>query len=162
MDIKADVKKYLDWATILLHAPETTESIQNTLSKKNPVMQVASVTVLLMKRIDDAAREKGTEISDQVRAVSVPVIIGLVCELAEAAKLFTLTPEFKQLALTIAIRNYFKGEINAGRVDPGKLKQALVSTMKKGGPEKLKQAQAFSSKLPAISEQYKKVYGGDL
>lgn len=159
---KAAIKQYLDRATILLHSPKTTGALQKKLAQKNPVMQVAGVTVILMRRIDDASRAKGKEVSDQVRSICVPVIIGLVCELGEAARLFNLTPEFKQLAMTVAIREYFSGEIKAGRVDPAVLKKALISSMQKGGPEKLQQAQQFSAKLPNIAAQYKKVYGGDL
>ena len=154
-DVKGDIKKYVTKATLIIHSPETSKKIQQMLSQPNPVLQIANLTVMVLQRIDAAARANGSEPQDVVKIAAAQTIVGLLCEMGAAMKKFKLNKAFKVLALTAAIEAYYKGEIQAKRVDPAKLKQSAGNNIKMMDPKLLEESRKAAAVIPMIAEQYK-------
>ena len=138
--IKQDYTSYLSKATTLIHAPETSSSIVNMLAGPDtPQQKVADATVMIMQRIDQAGRQAGVEISDFVRCIAAHAIVQLLDEIGvTAGKLKKMDANMINLSMSIAIQNYFKGEIKAGRIDPQKLKATIQSGIARA-PQKTRQ-----------------------
>lgn len=149
-----DIQKYVTKATILIHSKETTKKIQAALILPDPVQQIANLTVMIIQRIDSAARQQGVETQDNVKLAAAKAIIGLLCELAQAMKKFTLSQDLKTLALATAMQDYYKGEIKAGRIDPIKLKQSKGRAIQSMPPQLLQQSKDIAAKLPMIAKRY--------
>ena len=154
-DVKKDIQKYITKATLLIHSPETSKKIQKMLSQPNPVLQIANLTVMILQRIDAAARASGTEPQDIVKIAAAQAIVGLLCEMGDAMHKFKLNKAFKVLALTAAIEAYYKGEIQAKRIDPAKLKQTAGNNIKMMDPKLLEESRKAAAAIPMIAEQYK-------
>ena len=154
-DVTKDIQKYITKATLLIHSPETSKKIQKMLSQPNPVLQIANLTVMILQRIDAAARASGTEPQDIVKIAAAQAIVGLLCEMGDAMHKFKLNKAFKVLALTAAIEAYYKGEIQAKRIDPAKLKQTAGNNIKMMDPKLLEESRKAAAAIPMIAEQYK-------
>lgn len=152
--IAADVEKFVNKATILIHSPETTAKFQKSLSVGDPVKQIALLTVTIIQRIDEASRQQGIETSDAVKVIAAYKIVELLCELGEAAGKFKLSQDFQTLALYAAIQDYFKGEIAAGRIDPVKFRQSAAQGIKSLPPDTLNATKEMINRMPGIVKQY--------
>lgn len=153
-DIKEDLSKYIDMAMQIIHSKATTANIQKQLTAGNHVEQVAKMAVMIMQRIDTATRDSGVETQDAVKVVAAQAIVGLLCELAEAAKLFDLSDDHKLLALSAAIQDYFKAEIAAKRIDPEKLKAGIGQNLMQKDPASMNGSRQATERLAKIAQEY--------
>jgi len=152
--IAGDVGKYVNKATMLIHSKETSDAVLQSLAGKDPVKSVASLTVMVMQRLDSVAREAGVETKDSVKVIGAHAIVEMLCELGTVANKFKITEEYKQLAFSVALQDYFKSEIQSGRIDPVKFKESLNSYLKDKPPSFLKEIQGVAAKIPALAQKY--------
>ena len=153
-DFKKDLEQYVSKATILVHSPETTASVQQILTNDDPVQRVSDASVMVMQAIDSSSRKAGIEIQDSVKVVGCKEIVELVIELGEAASKFKLTPELHELALSVTVQDYVKSEMDAGRIHGQKLKVALDAEIRQMPPKYRKEAQQSMQRIPMIARKY--------
>jgi hypothetical protein len=154
-NVKHDFDNYVAKATTLIHSPETTGAIQNMLTGADPVSKVAAATVMIMQRLDAAARAAGVEVQDTVKVYGAADIVNQVAELGEAAGKFgRLPPKLIELALSVAVQDYVKGEIAAGRIDGQKLQAQMQQDMAKIPQKERQEIQAAQVRILQTARQY--------
>ena len=154
-NIKIDYTQYLAKGMKILHSPETNGAILAILKGDNPVQLVANATIVVLQKIDTAARAKGIEVQDMVKLLAANEFVSQICEIAEAAKLFTLDDDHRQLALSVAVQDYVRQEIKAGRIDPARLMaQVEQGTRKLSAQQKEEMTQAMNKvQQTALNDQ---------
>jgi len=154
--VKEDFDKYVARATTLIHSPETTGAVQRMLAGgKDPVSKVAAATVMIMQRLDAAARTSKIEVQDTVKVFGAAEIVNLVSELGEATGVFKkLGTELHELALSVAVQDYVKGEVKAGRIDPKKLQMQMNTDMQKAPPELRKEIEDAQIRIQQTAKKY--------
>lgn len=149
-----DFVRYVSKATQLIHSPQTRDNILSMLNNNNPVQRVADATVMVMQRIDEAARASGTEVEDTVKCFAAHDIVNMIVEFGEAARKFTLDSDLVMLALSLASQDYIKHEIEAGRINPQKLKVMMDADMRKLPPKERKEIQLSQDRIAATARKY--------
>lgn len=127
----------------MLHSPQTRDAVLSVLKGKNPVQLVANAVVVVLQKIDNASRKAGIETQDMIKLLAAHEFVSQICEIAEAAKLFALSKDQQELALSVAVQDYVRNEISAGRIDPVRLMAQVEKGMRKL-PQKQK-AEVFQS-----------------
>lgn len=154
-DIKSDLQKYVNKATLFIHAPENTPNIVKMLSGDNPVQKVASASVFVMQMVDKNSRESGIEVQDTVKVFGAHEIVNLIAELGETArKIPKLDQKLGELTLSVAVQDYVKSEVAAGRINPQKLKVAMDADIRKLPPKTRKEIQDAHIRIQQTSRQY--------
>lgn len=153
-DYKGDYERYVSRATILIHSPETRESVLGLLGGKDPVQRVANATVMVMQRIDSASRTSGIEVQDTVKMFAAHEIVKLVIELGEAAGKFKLDESLVELALSVSVQDYIKAEITARRINPQQLKVKMDADIRKLPPEERKEIQKSLQRVQQTARKY--------
>lgn len=153
-DYKHDYDNYINKATMLVHSPDTSPAIQNLLTGPDPVQKVADATVMVMQRLDSAARQAGVEVQDSVKIFGANAIVRLIVELGEAAGKFKLDESLIELALSVSVQDYVKGEISAHRIDPQKLNVAMQADIRKLPPKQRKEIQLSQQRVMVTARKY--------
>ena len=154
-DVREDFDRYVARATALIHSPETTGAVQNMLGGPDPVSKIAAATVMVMQRLDSAARASNIEVQDTIKTFGAVEIVNMVIELGEAAGKFgKLDKDLSELALSVAVQDYVKGEIRAGRIDPKRLQVQMDADMRKLPPKQRKEIQASQVRLQQTARKY--------
>lgn len=161
-DFKADYDKYVAKATILIHTQETSDAILQTLTGADPVQRVADASVMVMQRLDGAARTAGIEVQDTVKIFGAKAVVDLVIELGQAAGKFKMDESLAELALSVATQDYIKAEIAAGRINAQKLKVAMEADMRKMPPKMRKDIQGSQQRIQATARKYNHGRGGEM
>ena len=152
--MKGDYERYTNRAITLIHSPETSDAVLQTLQGPDPVQKVADGVVMVMQRIDAAARDKGVEVQDSVKIFGAHEIVNLVVELGEAAGVLKLEDDLRELALSVAVQDYVKGEVAARRIDPKKLQVAVDADIRKMPPKDRKEIQASQLRIQQTARKY--------
>ena len=154
-NVKHDFAAYVSRATTLIHAPETTGAIQGMLAGPDPVSKVAAATVMVMQRLDAAARTAGIEVQDAIKVFGAVEVVNMVAELGEAAgKMPVLNQHLKELALSVAVQDYVKGEVKAGRIDPQRLQVAMQADIRQLPPKQRKEIQDAQIRIQQTARAY--------
>ena len=120
-------RKLVARATVTIHQPNVYRELTAMLKTPNVRIEqlVANATVHLVQVIDSAARQTGEEIDDRAHIAGAIGICAEVYDIAKEQSLFTMTDKQLQLSVSIAIEQYLKEEIAAGRIDKDKLKASF-------------------------------------
>ena len=153
-DFKNEYTQYVTKATVLIHAPETRDSILNMIGGADPVQSIANASVMVMQRLDLAARNAGIELQDTVRIFGANQVVHMIAEVGDAAGKFKLPERLLELALSVATQDYVKGEIAAHRIDPKKLGIALQNDMRQLPPNQRKQIQLSQIRIKETAMKY--------
>jgi hypothetical protein len=153
-DFMHDYNQYVDKATILIHAPETRDSVIAMLDGPDPVQQVANATLLVTQRLDMAARQSGIEVEDGVKMYGANQIVRLICEVAAAAGKFNLPEPLIKLAFTVACQDYINGEIAAGRINRQQLRVQVLADIRQMPPKLRKQVQQAPAEIQQTARLY--------
>ena len=154
-NVKHDFDTYVSKATVLIHSPETTGAIQNMLTGRDPVSKVAAATVMIMQRLDSAARAAQVEVQDTVKVFGAVDIVNMVAELGEAAGKFPKFPQkLIELALSVSVQDYVKAEISAGRINGQKLQAQMQADMAKVPAKERQEIQAAQVRILQTAKQY--------
>jgi hypothetical protein len=151
---KDDYARYLSKAVDIIHDPKTQPEILKMLSSKDSVQSVANVAVMIMQRIDAAARQSGIEIQDSVKALASAQIVNVVVETGIAAKKFTMDKELIELAISAAVQDYVKGEIASGRMNAKKVQIALQRDMRTMPPKLRKETMETMKRIQHTGRKY--------
>ena len=156
-DPKHDFQQYTDKATVLIHAPETRDAVMNLLKPDNPVQCVANATVMIMQRLDSAARAAGIEVQDSIKCFGANSVVRLIVEVGEAGQrfgAFKFDEAHIELALSTAVQDYVKSEVQAGRIDPQRLKVAMDADIRKMPPRQRKEIQSAQIRIQQTARKY--------
>lgn len=134
--LQEDLQKFINKGTILVHSEQSRDKIIKMLTTGNPLEAVANTTVMVMQRLDKAARDAGQEVHDYVKLQAAVDLTGQVAEVGAASGTIPqLSEEELQTSLSVGIEKFLKGEIEAGRVDPEGLKAELGRGISQMPPE---------------------------
>lgn len=154
VDFKTDYAQYVAKAIKLIHSPDTREAVLSLLNNNDPVSKVAKAAVVVMQKLDAASRASGMEIGDSVKVLGAAEIVKLIVEFGNAARKFQLDEELVDLALSVAVQDYVKQEMAAGRLDGKKLKVAMEADIRKLPPAKRKEVQQAQYRIAQIARKY--------
>lgn len=138
----------------LISSPETRNSMLTLLKGGDPVNALARALVVILQKMDSAARAKGTEISDLVKMYGAHDLIVELERVAEAANIFNLDKDHVELAFSAAVQNYIKGEIQAGRINPNKLMMQTKAGLNKMKPEERQKVMQSMQRLQQTAQRY--------
>lgn len=156
-NLKDDYAQYINRASQLIYAPQMRDAIIKMLQSGRPVEQVAAATVMVMQRIDAAARTTGNEIQDAVRIAAANEIVGLIIEIGEVAKILDkLDADLKELALSATVQKYIDEEIRSGRMNRQKVAIAIQRDIRNMPP---KARRAMLDSMKRVQQTGRK-YGG--
>lgn len=151
---KADLERYINRAITLIHSPETRGAILNMLTNNDPVQRVADATVMVMQRIDAASRGAGIEVQDTIKMYGANEIVNLVVEFGNAAKKFNITPDLAELALSVAVQDYIKSEVQAGRINAQRLKAKMDIDIRNMPPKMQKEVKDSQMRVQQTARKY--------
>lgn len=135
--LKEDMQQWMAKAMQIVHSKDTRGKIMMMLqsSAKDPVQAVANVTTSVMQQVDMITRRAGIEVDDGVKFAGAHELIGQVEEIARMGRLFSLDQRHQELALSVAVQDYVKGEIAAKRIDPYKLQAKIKAGVQAMSPK---------------------------
>lgn len=153
-DIKSDYEKYVNRATMLIHSPETTSSVQKMLTGDDPVQRIAKVTVMIMQRIDAASRTAKQEVHDTIKVLAAVEVVNIIVELGQAAKLFKVGKKLTELAVSVAVQDYIKSEAAERRIMPQKLKAQMDVEIRKMPPKEQQDIRKSMQRVQQTAREY--------
>lgn len=132
---EAQLEAYTDNATIAVYSEKTQPTVLQLLqSGKNNVESLARAAFFLHQQLEAGIERTGENMTEEALFLGAAHLVSELVVLAEAAKLFTLSPEDRLKAYQMAVQMYFreglkifkqKGPDAPGAVDPVKLQQAI-------------------------------------
>lgn len=138
-ELKEEIERFVVKGSKLIHSPDTRDEVVSMLQVKEPIEAVVDVTVGIVQRIDQLSRNEEIELNDVTRAIGGSKIADEVIEVGEASGIFKLDDNQRQLVYAAGTQKYIQGEIEAGRMDPEKLKQSLTKAAQSLPPEMIAQ-----------------------
>lgn len=154
-NVKHDFDAYVSRAMMLIHSPQTTKAVQDMLGGPDPVSRVAAATVMVMQRLDAASRASNIEVQDTVKVFGAVEIVNMVAELGEAAKKFRkLDQHLHELALAVAVQDYVKGEVKAGRINPQALQAKMQADLAQIPEKERKEIQDSQIRIQQTARKY--------
>ncbi len=158
--IKVDHEKYVVKGMELIHAEATRDSILEMLKSGDPVGALVKTLVMILHKVDEAARVAGIEVEDAAKLLGAGELLNQLYEIGKAAKIMKLEPDELHLALAGGIQSYVKDEIAANRIDPKKL-AATMKTNLSQLPEKDKaESLLVLKKIEQTGKKYAAKIGG--
>jgi hypothetical protein len=136
-ELEAQKNRMVTMGIEMLNSPQTRDKIINSMMQPHPVDGVKNGVLAVMQRTDEAMRKEGVQIFGQAKLDSAVELVGEVSEISEAigAK---LDDKDIRLALSLAIQDYMKPEIEAGRIDAQEAKAGIATAMQNMSPEERK------------------------
>lgn len=133
---KEDYEEWVAIAMEILHSKQTRGAIQDLLKSgaSDPVNTMAKTLGLVLTKLDQSSRNSGQEVDDAVKLLALAEVENQLVEIAEALGAFTLDEAHKELALSIAVQDYVKSEVAAGRINPVKLQAQMATSVSKMPP----------------------------
>jgi hypothetical protein len=130
--IQEDSMKFVNKGTMMIHSEQSRDQILEMIgSGQNPLESVADATVMVVQRVDEAARQAGEEVHDMVKLQAAIDLTEQIAEVGAASgKIPELSPEQLNTSLSVGIQKFLQGEIEAGRIDPEGLKAELTQGIK--------------------------------
>ena len=150
-EVESQKNRMVTMGLEMLHAPQTRDKIIDAMMQPHPVDGVKNGVVSLMQRTDEAMRKEGVQISGQAKVDSAVELVGEVSELSNAIGAKLDDKEIR-LALSLALQDYVKPEIEAGRIDPQEAKAGIAQAMQNMSPEQRKTVNDQSLEINASAE----------
>ena len=155
-----DLQMYVAKGLDVISSPQTRQSIQILLKQGDPVSALANTLMVVIQKLDIAARAKGTEVADYVKMKGLEQLLNDLYDVMLHAGIAKLTEDQKILSASICVQNYMQGEIKAGRINPAKLQMQQRAAMAKLSPEKKKAIQDSIDKIQQTAKAYNGGQGG--
>lgn len=149
-----DYQMYVARGLELISSQQTSASILQMLKTGDPMNALARTLVVIMQKLDAAARQKGIDIPDMVKIYGSHELLQALVEVGQAAKILNIDKDVVELAYSVAVQNYIKSEINGGRINPAKLHMQTQSSMKKIPPQKQHEIQATVQRIQETAKRY--------
>ncbi|MEA1992214.1 MAG: hypothetical protein U9N58_08485 [Thermodesulfobacteriota bacterium] len=153
--MEEDLDKFITKGTMLIHSPETRNQILSLLQGRNPVESVASALVITVKKLDEVSRREGLEVNDSVKLKGSEELISQIIEVGKAADtLKDFDDDKKELAYSLGVQEYIKGEIQAGRINKQALAEEIKTAMEELPEESRKELDTQLKRINKTSELY--------
>ena len=152
-----DYKQWRTKAMMIVHGRKTRDDILNLLRIKDPVSATAELTVQIVEKMDAAMRKEGVEVDDAVKLFGAKEVIRQLAEVAESAKVFEMSDDLQDLTLAVAVQEYIKREIKAGRVDPRKIRSESLANIKKMPPKLRREMDEGYRKVQGTAAKYRRM-----
>jgi len=138
--VEEDKHKLVVRAMEIMNSPKTRDIISDNLRKsQQQVKTVAETAQHIVHKIDTAAAKKNIDIDFQAKIEGGIEIIQEISEIAEAVGK-PLQEDDKELAYSLAIQDYLKEEIRAGRIDKDELEKYAKDGLQNLDPEGMEAA----------------------
>ena len=151
-EVESQKNRIVTMGLEMLHAPQTRDKIIDAMMQPHPVDGVKNGVVSLMQRTDEAMRKEGVQISGQAKVDSAVKLVSEVSELSNAIGAKLDDKEIR-LALSLALQDYVKPEIEAGRIDPQEAKAGISQAMQNMSPEQRKTVNDQSLEINDSAQQ---------
>jgi len=138
----------------LISGKQTRKDILVLLKSGKPVEALANTLVVVLQKLDIAARKKGTEVHDHVKIIGSNELLQELAKIGKAARIFDLDADHIELAFSLAIQDYVKTEIQAGRIDGAKLYQTMQQNVKKMAPKDKQDMDMAMQRIAATAKKY--------
>lgn len=150
---------YEDWVSIamdILHSKQTRGDVHTMIKAgaEDPVRTTANILLLILHKLDNTTRSAGQEVDDAIKLLALSEMVNQVAEIAEALGAFTIDEDHQSLALSIAVQDYVKGEVSAGRINPVKLQAQIATSVGKMPPEERMAMEKSIQKIAQLSKAY--------
>lgn len=145
-----DTKKFVIKGTKLINSPQSRDQIIASLKTGNPLESVANTTVSIVQRLDEASRQAGDEVNDLVRIQGAHELLNQIADIGVASGAFNkLSQEQITTSFSVAVQNYIKTEIQAGRIDPKALEAEVTKNIKNMPPD---EQQVLQNQISTINQ----------
>ena len=138
----------------MISAEQTKDGILTMLRAKDPVQSLADTLIVIIHKLDDAARQKGVEVQDSIKILGAHELINELAKVAKAANIFDLDKDHIELAFSVAVQDYVREEVQAGRINPGKLQAQMQSGVNKMGTKEREEMQAAQERIQKTARGY--------
>ena len=129
---RAQLDAYEDNATIAVFSEESQPAILQALQKgEEPVKGLAETAFFVHKQLESSLSGQGEKMTEITMALGAAHLVSELVVLAEAANLYTLTPEQRLEAYRQAIMKYFEAGLKDGSIDPVELQKSMEPLMNK-------------------------------
>ena len=154
--LQDDAERFIIKAMELLHDPATRGAWSQLLATypNDPVRSLAEAIVVLLTKMDAAARDTGIEVNDTAKLYGVAELSPQLYEIGEKTKAMKLTPDEQQLALGSAIQKYIEIEAKANRIDLKRLHAETQKSMASVDPKRRAEINASMQKMAATGKAY--------
>jgi hypothetical protein len=153
-----DLQMYIAKGLELMSSKQTAQSmlvILKGIGPGKPVEKLANALVVLLQKLDAGARQTGVEVLDSVKVIGANDLIRELAKTAAAANIFHLDENHIELAYSVAVQDYVKSEVKAGRVNPGKLLATMQERVKKMPPKEKQEMAMALKRIQATAANYK-------
>lgn len=152
--LQDDYAQFVARGLEMISSQEASQGILQLLKSGRPVESLADTAVMVVRKLDEGARSKGIEVQDTVKVLGTYELITELANVAKAAKIFDLDKDHVELAFSVAVQEYIKQEISAGRVDGNKLKAELDVGAGKLKPEEREAMNESMQRVAMTAERY--------
>jgi hypothetical protein len=156
--ITDDARKFVAKGSKLIYSNQGTDAIVQALQGPNPVEAIASITLSVVKRVEQAIEQSGAQVEDPVKAVAAASLMGQILEIGEASGVAFLDDGEKEVAFTDMVNRYIQDEINAGRIDREKLAESAGRGVSKMDDEEMstldEQLKRIDSNAQLVQQRY--------
>jgi hypothetical protein len=152
-----DLQMYIAKGLELMSSQQTRESmlvVLKGIGPGKPVEKLANALVVLLQKLDASARKTGVEVLDSVKVIGAHELIQDLAKTAAAANIFTLDDDHIELAYSVAVQDYVKAEVKAGRINPGKLMAQMQSSVRKMPPKEKQEMAMALKRIQATAAKY--------
>jgi len=138
------IDAYSDNATLVIFSEESQDAILQSLQTgQNPMDAVAKTANIINKRLQSSLEKEGEKMTEIALVFGAAHLVSELVVLAEAAKLFTLTPQQRLEAFRQTIMQYFAAGLKDGSIDPVELQKTIEPLMNQ---EQRQAGQEFADK----------------
>jgi len=124
------IDAYSDNATLVVFSAESQDAILQSLQTgQNPMDAVAKTANIINKRLQESLSKEGEQMTEITLCLGAAHLVSELIVLAEAAKLFTLTPEQRLEAFRQTLMQYFAAGLKDGSIDPVELQKTIEPLM---------------------------------
>lgn len=121
---------YTDNATLVIYSEESQPAILQSLqSEKEPIMSVAVTAFIVHKKLESSLAAEGEKMTEITMALGAAHVVSELVVLAEAAGLYTLSPEERLEAYKQAVMKYMEAGLKDGSIDPVELQKSIEPLM---------------------------------
>lgn len=153
MDNQERFDKYVVNALNILHDEKVTPGIVQRMQSGDPVDAIGDVAVDIANRLDATAAEQGFEMTANTIINGMNVMVGELCEIAEAAGLEKLSDEQKYQAYSYALSRYLDEAVKMGKITPEELQQLRQGMEQQEQAEMQGQPMEQAPQRPAGTQQ---------
>lgn len=150
-----DLHQYIAKGLQIISSPDTRDSIVTILKNGDPVSALANALVIVVQKLDMASRKKGVEVADFVKLLGATELLKALTNVMKNAGIADLDKKHQALAMALAMQNYQRAEIAAGRTNPAKLEQQQNLMRSKLSPKMLKNVETGARVVQETALQYK-------